>query len=167
VARLLLVDDEEDERNMFRDALRLRGHEVDVAASAAEALVLARSTTGYDVAIIDYVLPGKRGLDLLQELRELNPFLRSIIISGQIDHDALDAGDLEKQLRDRIAADRYLPKPTTMDSLAAAIDEVLQPAREGNWKRMATDAVATQDVKTKDVREMDRTLRKNRKKRKG
>lgn len=164
--RLLLVDDEDDIRNMLRDALVLRGHEVDVAASAAAALELAKTTT-YDVAIIDYVLPGKRGLDLLHELRARHPFLRSIIISGQIDHDVLDARAVETQLKERIAADRYLPKPTTVDSLARAVDEVLEPTREGNWKRMAADAVVTQDVRTKDVRAADRTLRKHRKKRKG
>lgn len=164
--RLLLVDDEEDIRNMLRDALVLRGHEVDVAASATAALDLAKTTT-YDVAIIDYVLPGKRGLDLLHELRTGQPFLRSIIISGQIDHDTIDAKAVEAQLKERIAADRYLPKPASVESLAAAIDQVLEPTREGNWKRMAADAVATQNVRAKDVRAADKTLKKHRKKRKG
>jgi DNA-binding NtrC family response regulator len=151
---------------MLRDALVLRGHEVDAAASAAAALELAKVTT-YDVAIIDYVLPGKRGLDLLHELRARHPFLRSIIISGQIDHDVLDAAAVETQLKERIAADRYLPKPASVDSVVRAIDEVLEPTREGNWKRMAADAVARQDVRAKDIRAVDRTLRKHRKKRKG
>jgi DNA-binding response OmpR family regulator len=166
VARLLLVEDEDDIRNMLRDALILRGHEVDVAASASAALGLAKTTT-YEVAIIDYVLPGKRGLDLLHELRTRQPFLRSVIISGQIDHDVLDARTVEAQLKERIAADRYLAKPASVDSLVRAIDEVLEPTREGNWKRMAADAVATQNVRAKDVRAADRTLRKHRKKRKG
>lgn len=163
MARLLLVDDEEDVRAMLRAALVRRGHEVDVAANSAAALDLAK-TTAYDVAIIDYVLPGMRGLDLLRELRKRHPFLRSIIISGQIDHDVLDAKEVEKQLKERVVADRYLPKPASVDTLVEAVDEVVQPAKESDWKRMATDAVATQEVTAKDVREVDRTLRKNRKK---
>jgi DNA-binding NtrC family response regulator len=165
VARVLLVDDEEDIRNMLRDALVLRGHEVHVAASAPAAIELAKTAT-YDVAISDYVLPGRRGLDLLHDLRKQQPFLRWIIISGQIDHDILDARAVERQLKERVAADRYLPKPASVDSLASAIEQVLEPTKEGNWKQMAADAVATQKVRAKDVRAADKTLRKHRKKRK-
>src|SRR5450759_2913230 len=121
MARILLVDDEKDIRDMFFDALKLHGHQVDVAASAEEAMKHAASRS-YEVAVIDYVLPDKRGLDLLQDLRGRQPFLRSSIISGQIDHDVLDAGELEKKLKERIAADRYLPKPTSVEGLVQAID---------------------------------------------
>jgi DNA-binding response OmpR family regulator len=114
--------------------------------------------------VIDYVLPDKRGLDLLQDLRRRQPFLRSIIISGQIDHDVLNAGELEKTLKERIAADRYLTKPTDIETLVRAIDEVLKPAAAGDWKQMASDAVAAQDVRKKHVKEMDRALLKARKK---
>ncbi len=158
-----MVDDEEDIRLTLRPALERRGYHVDVAASAIEAEELA-ATTPYDVAVIDYVLPGKRGLDLLHALRKRQPFLRAIILSGQIDHEYLDAGELEKQLKERLAANRYLPKPTSIDVLTKAIDEVMQSANEGDWKQMASDALATDKVRAKDVRDMDRTMRKNRKK---
>ncbi len=163
MARILLVDDEQDVRNMLRDALKLRKHNVDTAASAEEAIKLAGDRS-YDVAVVDYVLPGKRGLELLHDLRERQPFMRSIIISGQIDHDALDASDLEKQLNDRIAADRYLSKPTSIDTLSRAIDDVLKPATDGDWKKMASNAVASQKVRAKHVKDMDRVLRGARKK---
>lgn len=159
MARILLVDDEADIRAMLSDALRLRGHAIDVAANAAEAMNLAEHNN-YEVAVIDYVLPGKRGLDLLQELREKQPFLRSIVISGQVDHDVLNASDLEKQLRERLAADRYLPKPTNVDDLHRVIGEILTPAAQGDWQRLAADAVAAKAVKGKAVREMDKKLRK-------
>lgn len=163
MARVLLIDDEEDIRAMLLAGLKLRGHKVDVAASAEEAMQLA-GKNDYEVAVVDYVLPGKRGLDLLRDLKRKNPFLRSVVMSGQIDHDVLNAGELEKQLKERIAADRYLPKPTSIEGLSNAIDEVLQPAKNGNWKRMAADAVASDRVKTKHVKQMDRALRKARKK---
>jgi DNA-binding NtrC family response regulator len=162
LARILLIDDEEDIRNMLLAALKRKGHKVDVAASADEATKLAASRD-YDIAVIDYVLPGKRGLELLHELRGRQPFLRSIIISGQIDHDVLDAGEVEKQLSERIAADRYLPKPTTIEGLERAIQEISQPAADGNWQRMAADALAAKKVKGKHVKDMERTLRKARK----
>ncbi len=165
MARLLLVDDEADIRQMLRDGLIRLGHAVDMAASADEALQLASDNT-FDVAIIDYVLPGRRGLELLQELRTLNPFLRAIIISGQIDHDTLRTSDLERQLKERIAADKYLPKPTSVADLAAAVDELLKASREGDWKRLASDAVASQDVRGSDVKKIDRLMKDHQKKRK-
>lgn len=163
MAKILLVDDEKDVREMLRDALKLRGHSVDIAASAEDALKLARDRT-YDVAVVDYVLPGKKGLDLVHELRERQPFMRSIIISGQIDHDALDAAELEKQLKDRIAADRYLSKPTSIETLSQAIVDVTKPATDGDWKKMASNAMAGKKVKAKHVKDMNRVLSKARKK---
>jgi DNA-binding NtrC family response regulator len=148
---------------MLLAALKRKGHKVDIAASAEEATKLAASRN-YDIAVIDYVLPGKRGLDLLHEMRRRHPFLKSIIISGQIDHDVLDAGEVEKQLSERIAADRYLPKPTTIESLERAIQEISKPAEDGNWQKMAADAVAAKRVKGKHVKDMDRALRKARRK---
>jgi two-component system nitrogen regulation response regulator NtrX len=165
MARLLLVDDEPDIRQMLHDGLVLRGHDVHLAGSADEALRLAK-VTSFEVAIIDYVLPGKRGLELLQELRAVNPFLRAIIISGQIDHDVLSTRELESQLQERIAADKYLPKPASIEALSQAVKDVLQPADEGNWETLAKEAVQAQDVKRRDVQEMDRVLRKNQRKKK-
>lgn len=166
MTRILIVEDEADIRNMLADALRLRHHIVDCARNAASALQLSE-TNSYDVAIVDYVLPGMRGLDLLQELRRTNPFVRSIIISGEIDHDALDRAEVERQLKEKIAADHYLAKPVTGDSLLQAIDEVLQPlsGKQIDWKQVAANAITTSRVKKKDVREVDKTLIKNRKKR--
>lgn len=163
MARILVVDDEPDIRTTLRDALLLQGHEVDVAESAQAAIALAKQKA-FDLAVIDYVLPGMRGLDLLRELHKLNGFMKSIIISGQIDHDALNTGDLERQLKERIAADRYLPKPVSGPDLAKAIDELCEKGGPVDWKKIAGDAIATQKVKLKDVRSMDQTLKKNRKK---
>jgi DNA-binding response OmpR family regulator len=163
MARVLIVDDEQDVRQMMHDALRLRGHVVDVAASPDEAIGLA-SNNSYEVAIIDYVLPGKRGLELLHELRKRDPFLRAIIISGQIDHDVLDSSTLERELKERVAADRYLAKPAMIEDLERAIQEVLRPSAAGSWQQMASDAVAAHEVKRKQVQDMDRKLRKAKKK---
>jgi len=163
MARILVVEDEADIRNMLRDALSLAGHEVDVAESSAQAMELAKDKA-YDVCVIDYVLPGMRGLDLLRELHKLNPFTHSVIMSGQIDHDALDATELERQLKERIAVDRYLPKPVSGPDLLRAIEELSRPGAEVDWKKVARDATAKQKVKSKDVRAMDRDLKKRRKK---
>jgi CheY-like chemotaxis protein len=165
MAKLLVVDDEPDVRHMLRDNLRLQGHEVDIAASAAEALKMA-TATAYDLAIIDYVLPGMRGLELLHQLHKINRFMRSVIISGQLDHDVLEADDLEKQLKEKISADRYLAKPVGSEALQRAVEELCKPSMEGDWKKLASDARDAGKVTVKEVRSLDRKLSKTQKKRK-
>jgi DNA-binding response OmpR family regulator len=164
--RILLVDDEQDIREMLGDALTMRHHVVELAASATEALALGKNTA-FDIAIIDYVLPGMRGLDLLQELRKHNPFIRSIIISGQIDHDSVDPKEIEKKLKERIVADRYFPKPVATDVLAQAVNALCKAStgRVVDWQKIALGAVAGRAVKKKDIQAADRELRRHRRKR--
>jgi DNA-binding response OmpR family regulator len=163
MARILLVDDEPDIRDMLRDALELAGHDVDTAATATDALREA-AKKNYHVAIVDYVLPGKRGLDLVQELKSQHPFIRSIIISGQIDHDILNTVDLENELKERVSVDRYIAKPADVKAILGAITQLLEPSANSDWKSMAADAVAAKTVKKKDVRELDRTLQSSKRK---
>jgi DNA-binding response OmpR family regulator len=165
MARILLVEDEPDIREMLQDALQQQHHQVDCAENATRAIELS-TINSYELVIVDYVLPGMRGLDLLQKLREVNPFLRSIVMSGQIDHEVLDAQDVEKQLRERIAADRYLPKPVAGERLSEVIKEVLSSitGAQIDWKKVGEDTVKVRQVKTKDIRQVDKTLRKHRKK---
>jgi len=163
--RVLLVDDEADIRTVLSDGLCLQGYEVDTAGSADEALALARRT-GYDVAIVDFIMPGLRGLELTLELKKLSPFLRTVIISGQIDHGTIDAREVQKELREKIAADLYLAKPVSVHSLVEAVKNLTDEG-SGNldWKRLAIEVVASKKVKTANVKRMDQKLRQNRKKR--
>src|SRR4051812_33585477 len=109
MAHVLLVDDETDTLDSLGRALTLLGHSVDTAASSEKAIEFAdRRGYSYDVAIVDYLLPGMRGLELVRKLREHNAFLRSIIISGQVDHETLTPLELERQLKEEVAIDRYL-----------------------------------------------------------
>ncbi len=167
MARVLVVDDEDIVREPLRIALETRGYHVDLAQNAAQALQIEK-TRQHDVAVIDFVLPGKRGLDLLRGLRQINPFIRSIIISGQIDHDEIDSQELERQLKARVEADRYLAKPIPIEKLVEAIADLCAPlaGTSVDWKKVAADAAAASKIKAKDFREMDKVLRKNRRKRK-
>lgn len=164
--RVLLVDDEADIRSVLSEGLRLHGYTVDTANAADEALALARHT-GYDVAIVDFVLPGTRGLELTHELRKHSPFLRTIIISGQIDHGVIDPREVQKQLEEEIAADRYLAKPVSVQSVVEALAELTAELNRGDidWKGLATRVAASKKVKAANVRQMDETLAKKRKKR--
>ena len=67
-ARILLADDDEELCQLLRDFLARDGFTVDVSHDGDEALARARDG-GYDALILDVMLPGRSGLDLLRELR--------------------------------------------------------------------------------------------------
>ncbi|WP_245643465.1 PIG-L family deacetylase [Sanguibacter suarezii] len=120
--RALVLEDDADAAEFMRIALeRHGGMSVDVAASAEEALAaLGRST--YDVLVSDIQLPGASGLQIIPEVRALDPTLPIMIVTAYptVDH-AIDAL--------RSAADEFLIKPVTTAVLVQRATELAQRAR--------------------------------------
>ena len=79
--QILVVDYEEDLRKAIVDVLTLDGFEVDQAGSAEEAADKL-SQTAYDVLITDHNLPGKTGVELLEESMVRYPEIIGIVITG-------------------------------------------------------------------------------------
>jgi DNA-binding NtrC family response regulator len=79
--QVLVVDDEEELRTAIVDILTLEGFEVDQAVSAEEAGEKL-SQTAYDVLITDHNLPGKTGVELLEDSLVRYPEIIGIIITG-------------------------------------------------------------------------------------
>lgn len=67
--KILLVDDDSFLRDMYATKFTESGHEVDTAKSGEEALEKIRKST-YDVMLLDVVMPGISGIDLLKKTRE-------------------------------------------------------------------------------------------------
>jgi two-component system, OmpR family, response regulator len=81
--RVLIVDDELLVRDLLRDFLTTVGDDVATAASGAEALETVRVFRP-DVILVDMVMPGMSGAELLQALRRAGHTMPVILISGQI-----------------------------------------------------------------------------------
>src|SRR5205809_7999660 len=79
--QILVVDDEEELRTAIVDILTLEGFEVDQSVSAEEAGEKL-SQTAYDVLLTDHNLPGKTGVELLEESLVRYPDIIGIIITG-------------------------------------------------------------------------------------
>jgi DNA-binding response OmpR family regulator len=79
--RVLVVDDHADVRAMIGIVLRINQFEVVEAESAATALK-AFEDSCFDLAIVDFFLQGSNGVDLIVKMRERNPDLPIIAISG-------------------------------------------------------------------------------------
>ena len=117
MSKILLVDDDPGIREVVTYTLQREGFDVDDAADGEAALEKARGG-GYDVVILDVMLPLLSGLEVLAELRadpEMNR-LGVVVITAQPTHrdDVFAAG-----------ADAFFDKPFDPDELVAVIEEVL------------------------------------------
>ena len=81
MAKILVVDDEQNIRNILRESLTKDQHEVIEASSGLEACEILDSNA-VELVITDLVMPGKTGLDLIMEIKEKIPDLSIIAISG-------------------------------------------------------------------------------------
>ena len=79
--RILVVDDEPKLCHLIEELLKLEGYRVDVSISNMEALQMIKENK-YQMLITDLKMPGIDGLELIQKARELNPEIRTIIITG-------------------------------------------------------------------------------------
>jgi two-component system, cell cycle sensor histidine kinase and response regulator CckA len=78
---VLIVEDDNNVRQVVRDHLATAGYRVEVVESASQALELAQRRT-FDVLVTDVVMPRMRGDQLAARLRELQPDMRVLYISG-------------------------------------------------------------------------------------
>ena len=79
--QILVVDDEEMIRNLFRQSLELWGYQVDMAANGKEALAKCRAVP-YHIVITDLNMPEMDGMMLLQKLKEEWPYLEVLVVTG-------------------------------------------------------------------------------------
>ncbi len=111
---IVLVEDNEDLRELTADALRAEGHQV-VALSCAEELEDKARGVSADLFLIDLNLPGEDGFSLSRRIRQVQPMVGIAIISARSDlHDKVQGYDC--------GADIYLSKPVPFAELRAAIN---------------------------------------------
>ncbi len=116
--RVLVVDDEEVIRDSFARALRKEGHIVRTAADGLDGLEVFRAFHP-DLILIDLKMPGKDGIDVLEEMEERDPDAVKIIITGYATISlAVDA--MKKGAYD------FLAKPSTPDEIRLAVKRGLE-----------------------------------------
>jgi DNA-binding NtrC family response regulator len=121
MAHLLIVDDDASTLASLARAFRLAGHEATVCDNANRALELVKSQP-FDMMLSDVVMPGKDGIALLEELRNLGVTLPVVMISGQ--------ANIEMAVRaTRLGAADFLEKPLSTDKLLLTVDNVLKLRR--------------------------------------
>lgn len=121
MARVLIVDDEENQRRTLSIGLRLEGFDVVVAGSSPEALqVLKTASPQIDLALIDLMMPGINGLDLARQMRSLFPSVRVVLSSAY----HLSARQVE---RADCGAIGFVPKPYRLAELSSFLRSKTKP----------------------------------------
>lgn len=121
--KILIVEDEPSLLEIMAKALTREGYVVETASTFFEADSKIAGYN-YDCILLDIMLPGGSGLDLLAHLREMGKRENVIIISAR---NSLD--DKVKGLD--LGADDYLPKPFHLAELVARVKSVLRRGRSG------------------------------------
>ena len=138
MAHLLIVDDDANTLASLARAFRLAGHEATVCDNAGRALELIQSQP-FDMMMSDVVMPGKDGLSLLEDLRNLGVTLPVVMISGQ--------ANIEMAVRaTRLGAVDFLEKPLSTDKLLLTVDNVLKLRRLEQENRELRQRVGKQEI---------------------
>ena len=116
--RILVIEDEEKVANFIRMGLAQEQYAVDVANDGDEGLQLAKSIN-YDLIVLDLMLPGIPGLDLLTRLRKSKASLPVLILTAK--------GDVNDKVKGLDSgANDYLVKPFAFAELSARIRALLR-----------------------------------------
>jgi DNA-binding response OmpR family regulator len=116
MARILIVDDEEDVRTLLCRALAIAGHEAVTAKEGNEAMARLRESP-VDLAIVDLYMPGKDGIETIMDMRRRYPAIKIIAMTGS----APTTGTPVLAMAHRLGAHRTLPKPFSVEELLAGI----------------------------------------------
>ena len=149
--RLLVVEDNRDILANLADYLALKGYEVDCAQDGLTGLHLA-ATRGYDLIVLDVMLPGMDGYALCQRLREGERRDTPVIMLTA--RDALD----DRLQGFRAGADDYVTKPFALPELAARIEAVLKRGRAGGRRQLRV-ADLSYDLDTLEARRAGQPLK--------
>jgi len=123
-AKVLIVDDSSLARRTMRQLLEELGHTVEDASDGATALEKFFISPP-DLVVLDLVMTGMYGVDVLTKMRELNPAAKVIIATADVQQSTAD------QVRNA-GARGILNKPVTREKLKAILDAVLDGGEKWN-----------------------------------
>jgi CheY-like chemotaxis protein len=121
--RVLVVDDDRSNAALVSRVLASKGYTVDVAADGKSALELVRERS-YQLAVVDYQMPGMNGVELFREARCLQPALLGVFLTAYANINtvfpAIEAG-----------VERVLAKPLDAEELLRLTKDLIGPGADG------------------------------------
>jgi DNA-binding response OmpR family regulator len=123
MATILVLDDEPDAVVMMQRVLKRKGHEVSVFTEEEQAIAFARSCP-VDLAILDIKLKKMSGVEVLEELKKINPAMHAMMLTG--------FPTVETARRAvNLGADQYCVKPIEIDELERKVASILGQSPKG------------------------------------
>jgi len=120
---VLLVDDEEEFVSALSERLMLRGIEVEIALDGEEALARMKEKPP-NVVILDVMMPGLSGLEVLKRIRGSHPQTQVILLTGQ--------GSTKEGIEGmRLGAFDYLIKPVDIEEMLERMKEAVKAIGNG------------------------------------
>jgi twitching motility two-component system response regulator PilH len=117
MARILIVDDSSFQRRLLRAMVTQLGHEVSEASCGSSGLA-AVAADSPDVVLLDLLMPGLTGFEMLERLKEANSQIPRIVLTA-------DVQDSAREQCLELGALRVLHKPPKQGDLALALDAAL------------------------------------------
>ena len=122
---ILIVDDSKLARMAVGKALNaLRPDWTRLEATNADEAQALVGQTSVDIALVDFNMPGRDGLELATDLRTLKPDMPVAVVSANVQHEVVE--------RAKQAGAEFLPKPLTEAALGAFLDEAERRLKVGS-----------------------------------
>ncbi len=121
-----------DIRMLTRTFLEHEGYNVFSSGDADRAVQIFRSVPQIDLLVTDLYMPGRSGMELARDLKELRKDLRVLMISG---------GMLEDEQEAKLKQEgwSFLAKPFRLPELLATVHRILAPVEARRWRERAAD----------------------------
>ncbi len=126
--QILFIEDEHKVAQAVKEGLERQGYRVDLATSGEEGFYLL-STRAYDLLLLDLMLPGRDGLEILKTIRRKGMMLPVLILTAR---DAIE----DRVIGLESGADDYLTKPFAFPELVARIHALLRRGRSEETLRL-------------------------------
>src|SRR5437868_13439227 len=131
---ILLVDDEPGMLRYIRTLLEVDDYKVETASTGEEALQRVEKGLEPDMVLLDVLMPGIDGLQTLEQLRQMRPGVKVVMLSC--------VSDTRKVVQAmRLGAQDYLTKPFQKSELDNVIQQLLQPATVSGGHGVTTGEV--------------------------
>jgi len=118
---LLLVDDTPEVLNSLEKVLS-KYYTVSTARDAEQGLAVLEKEGPFDMALVDYAMPGQNGIELIQEIKSRYPSIQSILLTSHSDPETVMTALSES------AINKYLMKPVAIQKLLDVIEDMLKSA---------------------------------------
>jgi len=115
---ILIVDDEDAQRSVLKGYLEKKGYKIFSASSGTEGIKAVQNNL-VDIVLSDFKMPDKTGLEVLEEVKKINPEISFVILTAY--------GTIENAVKAmRLGAFDYISKPVDLDELDLMIERIIE-----------------------------------------